>query len=193
MKADVAHGLSQPQQSDEPQLIEQLRRGERAALETLIARNHGAIAKLVSRLSGWSGDSEDLVQEVFVAALANARRFKGGSRLSTWLTRIAINVCRHHHRTRMLRAKFWKKWMLGVAEVAHEDATQPIQQGERIARVTESLRRLKGIYREVVVLHYLEGMTIEQVAHLLNLSRGTIEIRMHRARKMLQNMLVDVQ
>jgi len=188
--ADAVHSTSRPQnESDERQLIDRLRRGEREALEEMIAANRDRVTRLVSRLSGWTNETDDLVQEVFVLALQGIGRFRGGSRISTWLTRIAINVCRSHHRTRLLRKSFWKRWMSQAIEPAAADASESIEQQERVRQVTASVRKLKSKYREVVVLHYLEGMAAEDIGQVLGVSRNTVEVRLHRARQMLHEML----
>jgi RNA polymerase sigma-70 factor (ECF subfamily) len=182
---------SQPRSPDERQLIQRLRRGERSALEQLVADHHPRIARLVSRLSGWTHETDDLVQDVFVKALSGAGRFRGDSRLSTWLTSIAVNVCRGHHRTRLLRAAFWKRWISQRVQPPHEDAAQPIEQRERVRRVTQAVRCLKSLYREVVVLHYLEGMSSDDIGRVLGVSRNTVEVRLHRARQVLRVKLGD--
>jgi RNA polymerase sigma-70 factor (ECF subfamily) len=110
--------------------------------------------------------------------------------LSTWLTTIAINVCRSHYRTRMFRATFWKNWMSGqIDEPAQADASENVEQKERIEQVTRAVRRLKTDYREVVVMHYLEAMTVDEIQQVLGISRNMVEVRLHRARKMLHEML----
>jgi RNA polymerase sigma-70 factor (ECF subfamily) len=191
VKVEAAPCPSQPHSApDERQLIQRLRRGERSALEQIVADHHERIARLVARLSGWTRQTDDLVQDVFVKALSGAKHFRGDSRISTWLTSIALNVCRSHHRTRLLRTKFWRRWMSGGVEQVHEDATQPAEQRERIRQVTEAVRRLKPMYREVVVLHYLEGMSSDEIGLVLGTSRNTVEVRLHRARQMLKEMLV---
>jgi RNA polymerase sigma-70 factor (ECF subfamily) len=193
VKADTAEPASGGRQAsadaDESRLIDGLRRGERSALEAMILRHRPVVSRLVARLNSWSGDSEDLVQEVFLAALHGAGRFRGNSRISTWLMRICINVCRQHHRTRMLRAKFWKTWLTNPESAPTTDASQHVEQNERSQRVTRAVGRLKGKYREVVVLHYLQEMSIDDVAAVLKLSRGAVEMRLHRARQMLGEML----
>jgi RNA polymerase sigma-70 factor (ECF subfamily) len=189
VKVEAAYCTSQPQASDERQLILRLRRGERSALEQIVTDHQQRIARLVSRLSGWTGETEDLVQDVFVKALANAKRFRGDSKVSTWLTSIAINVCRSHQRTRVFRATFWKKWMNRRVEPDVDDAAQPVQQIERVRRVTEAVRRLKSMYREVVVLHYLEGLSSDDIGGVLGITRNTVEVRLHRARQMLREIL----
>src|SRR5262245_4108907 len=80
VKADVAACC------DEQHLVRQLRRGERAALEQLVAMYRPTVSRLVARLNGWSGDADDLVQDVFVKAISAAGNFRGESKISTWLT-----------------------------------------------------------------------------------------------------------
>lgn len=193
MKADAACSTprSEPDLADERRLVERLRAGDRAALETMIADHQQRVQRLVRRLTGWTGDSDDLVQEVFLNALTGVRSFKGQSRLSTWLTRIAINACRSHQRTRLLRATFWKKIIQNTREedVEQADASIPQEQKDRQRLVTDAVRRLKGKYREVIVLHYLEEMPAEDIQQVLGISRNTVEVRLHRARKMLEETL----
>src|SRR5438132_57609 len=100
VKADARCAATGRVEEDESQrqLIAALRRFERDALAQLVDLHHQRIARLVQRLSGWSGENDDLVQEVFVAALRGARRFDGRSSVETWLTRIAINACRADRR-----------------------------------------------------------------------------------------------
>ncbi|HEY7088902.1 MAG TPA: sigma-70 family RNA polymerase sigma factor [Tepidisphaeraceae bacterium] len=186
MKADAAACC------DEQHLVRQLRRGERAALEQLVAMYRPMVSRLVARLSGWSGEADDLVQDVFVKAISAAGKFRGESKISTWLTSIAINVCRQHHRTRMFRAEFWKRWK-GRPERMDADASQTLERRERIERVTQAVRRLRGNYREVVVLHYLEGMSSEEIGGVLGVTRNTVEVRLHRAREQLRGMLGSIE
>lgn len=193
VKADAINCPAQADPvTDEQQLIEQLRRGDRRALEQIIAEHQPHVRRLVGRLSGWSSDTDDLVQDVFVAALGSAGTFQGGSRIGTWLTRIAINRCRSHYRTRMFRIAFWSRWRQQASPPPDADASEPAEQRERAARVMEAVRRLPARYREVVVLHYLEGQKIDQLAALLRLSRNAVEVRLHRGRRMLHETLADL-
>jgi RNA polymerase sigma-70 factor, ECF subfamily len=195
VKADAAHSSSRTLSdvADEQQLILQLRGGQREALERVIALNHERVSRLVARLVGWNSDREDVVQEVFLLALRGARRFRGDSRISTWLTRIAINVCRSHHRKRLLRARFWKTLIAGQPEepLDLDEPSMPQDRRERIMQVTQAMQRLKPAYREVIVLHYLEEMPAEEIRQILGISRNMVEVRLHRARKMLEEMLEE--
>lgn len=157
----------------------------------MIEDHQQRVQRLVRRLTGWAGDSEDLVQEVFLKALTGVRSFKGQSRLSTWLTRIAINACRSRQRTKLLRATFWKKITQNTRDedIEEPDASVSQEQNDRQRLVTDAVRKLKGKYREVIVLHYLEELPAEDIQQVLGISRNTVEVRLHRARKMLEEML----
>ena len=89
-------------QADRADLGARLRDGEPGAFESLVSLYQGRIARLAYRLLGWSGDVDDVVQEVFLAALRNAGSFRGEASLWTWLTRITLNRCRTHQRRRLM-------------------------------------------------------------------------------------------
>ena len=82
-------------------------RDDVSAFGGLIAEHERCVAGLAYRLLGWRADVEDVVQDVFVAALENLPRFRGECRLATWLYRITVNQCRRQRRKRLLRHKFW--------------------------------------------------------------------------------------
>ena len=76
--------------------------GDESALDEIVLTHQRRITHLVHRLLGWPEGVEDIVQEVFVAVLSNLHRFRGESRFSTWLSRIAVNKCRSHQRQQLL-------------------------------------------------------------------------------------------
>jgi RNA polymerase sigma-70 factor (ECF subfamily) len=191
VKVDACEGPVSRPIVDEQALVHRLRKGDREALEWLIAEHQPAIRRLVGRLVGWSDETDDLVQDVFVRAIEHTGRFRGGSRISTWLTRIAVNAARAHHRKRMFRARFWKRWMERSRETESVDATESAEQRQETQRVVQAVQQLKTAEREVVVLHYLESMDIDAVASALELTRGAVEVRLHRARRKLEQMLKD--
>lgn len=180
-----------PGVADDRRLLERFRLGEPAAFEAVVALHHRRVARLVQRLLGPDrADVEDVVQEVFADALAHCRRFRRESSLGTWLTALTINACRRHRRRRLL---WWKFVRRGVRSEGRTDAELPAEQFERHRRVRDAVERLPGKYREVVVLRYLEEMEIEDIAIALALTRGAVEVRLHRAREGLRGLLKDVR
>lgn len=159
--------------------------------EEIVEQQQANVARLARRLLGWSGathDVDDVVQDVFLAVLKGLPRFRGQSSMSTWITRITINVCRAHRRKRLLRRALYDRW-IGQAPTAHEPPPPADEQDETRRRVRQAVARLPGRYREVVVLRYLQGMNVDEMADVLGLTRGAIEVRLHRARAMLKGEL----
>jgi RNA polymerase sigma-70 factor (ECF subfamily) len=169
--------------------------GERAAavrdaasFDRLVAREHAYVARLVGRLVGWRGDVDDLVQDVFVAALGGWAKFRGQCTERTWLTRIAINKCRSYGRRRWVRERLFALWQARSA-ASQED---PAAQQETAEQVRHAIVQLRQRDREVIVLHYLEQMSPIVIAQSLNLSRNAVEVRLTRARKRLKEILTRV-
>lgn len=159
----------------------------RPLLEALVRENEGRVRRVVFRLNGWR-DSEDLVQEVFVRAFEGMGKFEGRAAVSTWLTAVAVNVCRAERRKRVFREAFWRRWR------AEEPMGQlDVEAGERGERVVAAVRALPGKVREVVVLRYLEEMDLDAVAAAVGISKGTVEVRLHRGRAMLAERLGDLR
>ena len=138
---------------------------------------------LAQRLLGWPADVEDVVQEVFVAAWRNLKKFRRQSSPKTWLMRITINECRSQNRKRILRLAFLRRF---AGEKAREHAPESNESDQRLTQVREAVRRLPGCYREVVVLRYLEQLDMTEIMQVLGLSRSAVDARLHRAREMLK-------
>lgn len=156
----------------------------RSRLESLVREHHGHVTRTVRRLLGWRGDVDDVVQEVFLAALRQHGRFRGDSNVKTWLTAIAIRRCRSERR------KWWKRWKGGRArEPAESDSSGRDDVAEA---VRTAVRQLPAKEREVVVLYYLEEISVADVARLVRASEGAVNVRLHRARKKLGEALGPV-
>jgi RNA polymerase sigma factor (sigma-70 family) len=183
--------LGQPHSADR-RLAVRFAAGERAAAEEVLAQYTPRITRLVRRMLGWRSDVDDVVQDIFVTAFASRRKFRGGSRLETWLMRIAINGCRAFHRRRLLRGELFNRWRDANYDPASADldrrAALPddlASAAERMAAVRLAVAELPAKYREVVILYYLEETTAQESAEILGLKRNSVEVRLSRARKML--------
>jgi len=144
-------------------------RGDADALAEVIALYALRISALAYRLMGYDGDLDDMVQDIFLAALQNRSRFRGESSLWTWLTGITLNRCRAHCRKQRIRRLamriIWPHSEL-VAALAWRD-------------------------REIIVLHYFEQMSIADVGLILKKEPGAVAVQLHRARQRLRNILPD--
>jgi RNA polymerase sigma-70 factor (ECF subfamily) len=171
---------------DETELLARAVAGEPAAFDRLVTIHQARLAKLVQRLLGWKSDVDDVVQDVFVDALKHLRRFDGRSSVLTWLTRIAINRCRSHQRRAWLRR--FLPLPLGEGRT-EEGASDRLEVGETVQQVQNAIRQLNQRDREIIVLRYLEELSIHEIAEMLKLSRGAVDVRLARARKRLETIL----
>jgi RNA polymerase sigma-70 factor (ECF subfamily) len=146
------------------------------------------VTRLAYRLLGWQGaEVEDIVQDVFLAALEHAHKFRGDNGLSQWLTAITLNRCRSQIRRRFLKLK----WLRSRPPEEPIDAAADTGslRDETSAKVRAAVRTLPPRDREVVVLYYLEDRSTAQISELLHVSENAIDVRLHRARKRLREIL----
>ncbi|MCA9257191.1 MAG: sigma-70 family RNA polymerase sigma factor, partial [Phycisphaerales bacterium] len=153
------------------------------AVARLVRRTEPAVRRLVSRILAWSEDTPDVVQDVFATAIVNLPSFRGGSAVETWLMRIAINRCRRH-----LRRRRFVEWIRRPRPPSPA-ADEPVDRSETNRAVRSAVAALPARYREVVVLRYLEERSTRETAEILDERVNTVEVRLHRARGMLESAL----
>lgn len=164
------------------------------AFEQVIELHQKRITQLIYRLLGWQEkDVEDVVQEVFMAAFANWKKFRGRSDVGTWLTRITINKCRSWQRKHLLGRKLLKIVQTSTTIGPLENTPDgELMDSETFERVRRAVGQLPGRLREVVVLRYLEEMPIMEVAQGLEISTNAVNTRLSRAREQLKDKLADI-
>ena len=189
----------------EQKLVERLQRRDEAAFNELVRLYQAKIYRLVFRMLGDRAEAEDLAQEVFVTVFKSIDGFRGDSKLSTWLYRVATNHCKNRIKYLNRRARGQKKELDEIADRdAIESATMTTSaQVHRpddmaTARETESivqqaLSELPEDQRELVVLRDIENMTYEEIQSVTGLPEGTVKSRLHRARIALQKRVVELQ
>lgn len=123
------------------------------------------------------GLAEDAVQETFLRAFRNYHKFEGRSSEKTWLTAIAINVCRT-----MLRSP-WRRRNVGEEALLLLQAEDPDLPDPTVAR---AVMQLPGDQRAAVILYYVQEMKIREIAQALEIPQATVSSRLNRARKKLR-------
>jgi RNA polymerase sigma factor (sigma-70 family) len=174
---------------DWPAVTSAFRAGDAAAAEAVSAHVLPYVARLVRQLTAWKADHDDLVQDILVEALACRESFRGDADLKTWLTRIAINVCRAHGRKKWLRRRLFAVWTAGRAEPAAPTAIDQAASDEQALRVQRAVAELPTKYREAIVLCYLQGMAPTDAAEALGVKYTTLRQRLTRARDQLTRIL----
>jgi len=180
-------GPIRPEWHDDADLAARFQAGEMASFDEIVTAHQQQIARLVYRLLGEPDEVEDVVQEVFLSVLQNFKRFRGESKLSTWLAAIALNKCRSHYRRRLLRPRS----LLRLAKnlVAPCDQVQPSEAAEIHQELRRAVQQLPARYREPIVLRYFEEMSPSEIGQVLGVSPNGVEVRLTRARRKLRKML----
>jgi RNA polymerase sigma-70 factor (ECF subfamily) len=171
--------------NDETRLWSACADGDAEAFARLVATHQDRVARLAYRLIGWSGEVEDVVQDVFLAVWTHRGRFRGDCRISTWLAVLTVNQCRKRHRSR------WLRLLRRRAKPAGSIAGEDVPDGSVAERVQEVIRELPVAYREVIVLRYLEELPVERVGEILGLRSNTVNVRLMRARRRLEAKLAE--
>jgi len=159
------------------------RDGDEHAFRMLYGRHTPALYQFVLRLlGGHEHDAEDVTQETWMRAVEALSDFRWEASLRSWLTGIALNVCRNRFR------KKDRHWV--TLEPAHEPAADPPADVE-LLDLEAAIAALPDGYRTVLVLHDVQGFTHEEIAQRLEISANTSKSQVFRARRALRAALTD--
>lgn len=161
---------------DDLELATALKRKEPHALEVLVERHHGDLYRFMRHLTRRKEDAEDLTQQSLIRAYNKIGLFRGESSLKTWLHQVAFREFTTWRRRRMILVPL--KLLRGAEDPGYE------QVDERETFLGK-LHALPAELREAVLLHYVQQLSIEQVAQVTGSPIGTVKSRLHHARKRL--------
>jgi RNA polymerase sigma-70 factor (ECF subfamily) len=195
-----AHSLGLDPNSDAA-LVGRATQGDVAAFGVIVERYQRPMAALVSRMTANPDDVDDIVQELFLRAWKGLPRFRGDAQFSTWLYRIAVNTAiKHRSRHRNENAlSLSADNLVGGLDALHApsdaaptqggDPFRAAHQKEREETVRRAVMSLPDKQRSVVVLHYFEGHSCEEISKIVGCSLGTVWSRLHYACKRLKGVL----
>jgi len=169
-------------------LIDRALSGDASAFREIFRAHRQDVARVVYRLLGPSPDVDDVVQEVFLHVYRSLPNFRGESRFSTWLYRLAVNVARMHLRKGRSRPRFADVDLPDVAseeDARRDDPESLSEQRQRVRVLYRLLDQLGDKKREVIVLHDFEGMPAKEISALVGAPVLTVRTRLFYARKEL--------
>jgi RNA polymerase sigma-70 factor (ECF subfamily) len=158
-------------------LATRLRSGSREAAAELVDMYYQQIYLYMRRLGHSSQVSEDLTQESFLQAWQHIRNLRSDKALTAWLYRIAGNVSRLHLRRR--RGK--ETASIDRFATGQASGDEQISDFDELERLKEAVGKLPEKLREVVVLHYMQHLTISEAAEAAGVREGTLKSRLNRA------------
>lgn len=176
-------------------LIDLSKKGRDDAFAVLIQRYQHRIFSLIHRILHIPSETEDMAQDVFVTVYRTLDQFRGDCSFSTWIYRIAINLCKN-------RLKYLQRRNFHRAQDIDETAESAIQSpcpvafadpekqllGRELGQILQQeLETLEEDFRIVLILRDLEHLSYEEIVDITSLALGTVKSRIHRARSMLKS------
>lgn len=177
---------------EERQLVRLAQEGSPAAYEELVRKYQPKVFSMALSFTRNREAADDVAQEVFLKAYLALPRFHGKSEFGTWLYRISINHIRDFLRKKG-RAK--EVSLEDVREISFSDKEQTEQAEQereieaRRGLVQRSVQGLPEKYRVILTLRDIQGLAYEEISRVLHLSPGTVDSRLHRARRLLRHKL----
>ncbi len=185
--------------AEDSRLVQACLDGDPQAFEALLRRHENRVYGVCLRMLGSPSLAEEAAQDVLVKVYRNLHRFRGESKFTTWLYKVALNHCRN---VQAYRARRHEKRHDSL-DAGREDDEGNVQRrelpaggpdtedalltSERLRLLQEELAKLDPLWREILVLRDVEGRSYDEIMTALELtSVGTVKSRLHRARAQLK-------
>ncbi len=175
-------------------ILESCRLGDELAWEMLVRQHQGRVYGIAMTYVADPDEARDLAQEIFVRVYRNIDGCRESDRFLPWLVRIARNACIDHLRRRKARPPARdipadEAWGLASSDPSPEDVSED---SSRRRLVATALQRLSDINREIILLKDMQGLSLDEIAKMLELPLGTVKSRSSRARVELAEIVRDL-
>jgi RNA polymerase sigma-70 factor, ECF subfamily len=164
------------------QIIERTLQGEPEAFNLLVRRWERQIYGLTLRMLGRDEEAKDATQETFISAYRNLSKFRGEAKFSSWIYRIALNICNTKLRVRA-------KGVISLDEqreasglelaIESEELASNIQQQQVARHVRRALQGLPAEMRQVIIMKEYDGLKFSEIAEILGIPLSTVKTRMY--------------
>ncbi len=165
-------------------LVRRFQQGREDAFGQLMRRHERRVYNLTYRMLGHAEEARDATQETFLSCFRHLPRFRGDAAFTTWLHRIAVNVCYDALR---------KRSATPVEAIRFPNPPPAPDHGDQAAASIDVQRALVTIspeFRAVLILHEIQDVPVEEIATALELPVGTVKSRLHRGRVALGRALM---
>ncbi len=182
-------------QSDET-LVDECKRDNHQAFTELVDRYKDRVHWVIRRMLG-SGEEEDLAQEVFVRVYEALPDFRQESKFSTWIYKITRNLCLLELRKRRRRGEHLSLEEEGEEKVhwllpeSAENVEEEIEKRDVADNVRKLVDRLPAQYRTVLTLFYMNQVSYEEIADIMEIPIGTVKTHIYRAKLQLRDLLLS--
>jgi RNA polymerase sigma-70 factor, ECF subfamily len=176
--------------------IKQVIKGDQDAFGDIVEIYKNSIFQLGYRMLGNRHEAEDIAQEAFIRAYVNINSFNQDMKFSTWLFRIATNLC--IDRIRKKKPDYYLDAEVsgtdGLTMYSQLPSNSPLPENEVESlelqeTVQKEILKLPEKYRSVIVLKYIEELSLNEISEILDMPLGTVKTRIHRGREALRKQL----
>lgn len=180
---------------EDRELVAKARTGDRRAFGKLVEKYQRRVYSLAFGILRQREDAWDVAQEAFVKAYKKLDRFEGNAAFYTWLYRITYNLSIDTLREKARRDTVDLNESRKIEEALesdgqpHEHPDQMAQRKELHRVLQEAMKKLSDKHRAIIVLREVEGLSYEEMAEVLGISKGTVMSRLFHARQNLQTLL----
>lgn len=182
----------------EAQIVRKVLQGDVNAFEKLVTEYEKGVYAIAQRMTANPEDAADMTQETFIKAYNSLQSFRGDSKFSVWLYRIASNVCLDFLRSRSRKPTVSLSVEDDEGEETELDVADESQSPELLLErgltrdaVRRGLQALPPDYRQILLLREIQGLSYEEIADALRIEVGTVKSRIFRARKRLCAFLIE--
>lgn len=176
--------------------IKQVLKGDQSAFAELVELYKDKVFQICYRMLGNRHEAEDIAQEAFIRAYVNIETFNQKRKFSTWLFRIATNLCIDWIRKKKpdyyLDAEVAGTDGLTMYSQVAADVQLPEDEVENMElqeTIQKEISKLPEKYRSVIVLKYIEELPLQEISEILDMPLGTVKTRVHRGREALRKQL----
>lgn len=171
-------------ESTDSRTIAACQQGDREALRVLFEKYKDRVYSIaLYSLSGDEMAAGDATQQVFLKLMTRIGQFRGDAEFATWLYRLVVNTCHDEHRKQRRFVALADSFLQTGA--GGESPRASYARKELAGRVQTAVAELKPKLRWPILLKYVEGLSYEEIAKVLNCSKGTVASRLNRAHKAL--------
>lgn len=182
---------------DQNEATKPVQAGDEPAFRTMFEANQTLVFNVCWRMLGDRHEAEDLTQEVFFRAYKSLRQLRGEAKASTWLYRIAVNLCLNHQQRRKRERWLSLDWLFetqgeSASSLPVNEATprSALEESERLAVVRAAINALSAKQRAALVLSVYERLSYQEIAAVMQCSLASVESRVHRAKENLARQLL---
>lgn len=177
-------------------IIKKVKKGDQEAFSELVELYKDKVYQISYRMLKDAYEAEDIAQEAFIRAYTNISSYDPKRKFSTWLFTIVTNLSIDRIRKRkpdyFLDAEKEGNEGYSMYSTLPSDEPGPEEKVEKLElqnQIQDRISSLPPLYRSIIVLRYIEELSIKEIGHILNIPEGTVKTRIHRGREALRKQL----